>query len=74
MPPHFNQKSEILTPTITTRFSLDLFYIYYVFLYVLVYDYLSLCVLYSGISGFWLTEGILVILNLWVFWSLCEQG
>jgi len=43
-------------------------------LYVLVCDYLSVCVFLFGITRFWLKKGILVILDSEVFWSFGEQG
>ena len=46
--------------------------IYYVCLYVFICDYLSLCVFFFEISGLWLKKGILVILDLGVFWSFSE--
>jgi len=45
----------------------------YVCLYVLVWYYLFVCILF-GISGFWLTKGILVILDSGAFWSFGGQG
>ena len=56
-------------------FARIILFIYYVCLYVLVCDYLSLGVFYLGLVDFGLRrKGIVVILDLGVFWSFGEQG
>jgi len=35
---------------------------------------ICLCMYFVGISGFWFKKGILVVLDLGVFWSFGEQG